>query len=128
MIKENKIILAILIMATSLFASNGKEIFDKNCISCHIMKMGWQVTPKEKMNMNGPTAFGITKHVKDVFSNEKQFVEFVTEYITRPVRIKARCKDNVISKFGIMPAVSKEMSQADKKSVSSWMFNNIGVK
>jgi len=125
--KINKILLGTLLITTSLFAQNGQEIFQDQCVSCHIMKKGWQITDKEKMTMQAPPAFGITKHVRDVFSNEKQFVEFVSDYITKPAKIKSRCKDNVVKKFGLMPAVGLEMTKEDKDKVAKWMFNNIGV-
>ena len=135
MMKKNRILLILLLITSSLFADeipqergqNGEDIFKNNCISCHMMKMGWKLTEKEKSTLLAPTAFGITKHVRDVFSDEKQFVEFVSDYITKPAKIKSRCKDNVVKKFGLMPPIGLGMSDEDKKAVAAWMFNNIGV-
>ena len=93
MIKINQTLISLLLITNSLFAINGEEVFKNNCTSCHIMKMGWQLTAEEKMTMQGPPAFGITRHVRDAFSNEKEFVEFVSNYITKPSKVKSKCKD-----------------------------------
>jgi cytochrome c5 len=120
-----KLKLLLLLLATSLFAQNGEEIFNTNCKSCHIMKKGWQLTSADKAKLKAPTAFGITKHVRDIFKNEELFVEFVNDYITYPAKIKSRCKTNVVKQFGLMPAIGKSMSEEDRKTVANWMFENL---
>ena len=64
-----KLILLNLVVSTILFASNGKTLFMNNCVSCHIIKKGWQLNSKEKANMLAPTAFGITKHTFFICAN-----------------------------------------------------------
>lgn len=120
-----KLKLLLLLLATSLFAQSGEQIFDTNCKSCHIMKKGWQLTAIDKQQLLGPTAFGVTKRIRDIFKTEKLFISFVDEYITNPKRIKSRCKDDVINKFGIMPATGKSMNKKEREIVARWMYKNL---
>ena len=124
---KNKLLLTSLLITSSLFAQNGAMIFENKCMVCHILKMEWQLREREKSALIAPTAYGITKHVRDVFPNEKQFVEFVADYITKPAKIKSRCKEDVMKRFGLMPPIGIGMREEDKEAVASWMFNNIGV-
>ena len=124
---KHKTLLSLLV-ACSLYATDGKEIFENSCTACHQMKMGWQLTSQEKAQLKAPLAFGITKHVRDVFPNEKQFVEFVSNYIKKPTRVQAKCRQFAIDKFGLMPPIGASMSQEEREAVAKYMFNNIGRK
>ena len=120
-----RVIFGILISIGWVYGQTGKEIFDTNCLSCHIMKKGRELTSIEKNRLLAPTAFGITKHTKDVYSSKDEFVKFVSDYITQPNRAKTICKDEVIEKFGLMPPIGASLSEEEKKKVTSWMFDNI---
>jgi hypothetical protein len=62
------------------------------------------------------------------FSYKKQFVKYVSRYITKPTRIQSRCKSNVIEKFGLMPPIGQNLTKEERTKVASWLFNNINVK
>lgn len=123
--KRIKVLVISLLMTNLLYGQTGEEIFHNKCKSCHIMKKGWKLTMEDRSTMLGPTAFGVTKNIRNIFSNEKQFVAFVSDYITNPKKIKSRCKDNVIEKFGLMPNIGIDMSTDEKNKVSKWMFDNL---
>jgi cytochrome c5 len=118
-----KIFITAVIASTALFAADGEEVYKNYCASCHMMKMGWQV--EDKSTLKAPTIYGVANRVRNVFSNEKMFVKFVSNYITHPSRIKARCKDEAIDRFGIMPPVGQGMREEEKKEVARWMFHHL---
>lgn len=116
-----------LILMSSLFAQNAEELFENNCVSCHIMKRGWEI--KNKNEMIAPTAFAIVDNIKPIFNDKEQYIEFVVDYLENPSKIKSRCKTNVTKQFGVMPkSVSEHLSKEEKKLIVSWMYDNLASK
>jgi len=120
------LVAAILIMVSPLaLASDGEEIYKKICSECHVMQMGWEI--KDKTALKAPPFPGVTGAVRRTYNNEAQFVEFVSNYIKNPTRIRSRTKDAVFDRFGLMPNIGAAMSKEDREAVAKWMFNNVGL-
>lgn len=118
---------ALLILVSPLtLASDGETIYKNVCSQCHVMQKGWEI--KDKTTLKAPPFPGVTNAVRRAYNNEAQFVEFVSNYIKNPTRIRARTKDMAIDRFGLMPKnIGAEMSKEDREAIAKWMFNNVGL-
>lgn len=116
----------LLIMISPLaMASEGEAIYKNICSQCHVMQMGWEI--KDKTTLKAPPFPGVTNAVRRIYNNETQFVEFVSNYIQNPTRIRARTKDMAIDRFGLMPNIGAKMSKKEREAIAKWMFNNVGL-
>ena len=137
-----KIMLAALV-ATGLFASNGAEVFKAKCAMCHkVVNMKERqakmraLPPKERKEMmmkfvstlKAPPINKVSARVKYFHPKKKEFVAFVSDYITHPDMKKALCMPMALKKFGTMPPVGMQMSEADKKAVAEWMYDHFKEK
>lgn len=111
------------LLASSLFGSSGEAIFKEKCISCHLLKKGWQIEMKSELL--APTAFGVAKNLRGIFSSKEQFRNFVVDYLNEPQRIKVRCKEEVVKKFGLMPSMKDVLSDDEKRIVADYLFDLI---
>ena len=120
--KKMKIyILLISFLSINSFANEGENLFKMHCVSCHSLKMGYDI--KDKSMMLGPPAIGIARKIKPIFNNEEQFIEFIVDYLDNPSRIKARLKEDVIKKFGLMPKeIGQSLTKEDKQKIARWMY------
>ena len=117
---------AILILSSPLsYANDGETIYKNICSQCHVMQMGWQI--KDKTTLKAPPFPGVTNAVRRAYNNEAQFVEFVSNYIQNPTKIRARTKDMAIDRFGLMPNIGAKMSKEERETIAKWMFNNVGL-
>ncbi|USF86210.1 c-type cytochrome [Candidatus Endoriftia persephonae] len=122
---RNTLTAALLILSSPFaLASDGESIYKQICSHCHVMQMGWEI--KDKTTLKAPPFPGVTKMVRRIYNNEQQFVEFVSNYIKKPTRIRSRTKDAVIDRFGLMPNIGANISNEERKTVAKWMFNNVG--
>ena len=100
----------LIVLSPLSIASEGEAIYKNICSQCHVMQKGWEI--KDKSTLKAPPFPGVTNAVRRVYNNETQFVEFVSNYIQNPTRIRARTKDMAIDRFGLMPK-----NIGDRKSV-----------
>lgn len=116
----------VMIASFSAHADEGKRVYDEVCSGCHVMEMGWQIENKDELS--APPLPGVVRVVRGIFNNEEQFVEFVSTYIQNPSRVRSRLKDEIIQKFGLMPNIGADLSQAEREAVARWMYRSVGVK
>ena len=114
------VLISIVGLATSVFASSDAEvIFDDKCVVCHI-----KTVPTDRANMVAPPLMGVMKHVKMVYPNKQEAVEFMVDYVQNPSKKKAVCMSQKIDRFGLMPSQKENISLNDLRVVSEWMFDN----
>jgi hypothetical protein len=99
------------------------EIFENKCASCHIKKRGKVLTQSQKDRLLAPPIYGVVKHIKDKYPMKKDFVKFVSLYITNPNKSKSLCKEKTIIKFGLMPSIGKSMTKYQKDEVANYIFS-----
>ncbi|MEN4052976.1 MULTISPECIES: cytochrome c [Sulfurimonas] len=111
-------------ITTSLSASSGAEkIFDNKCAMCHIKTM-----PKDKSSLVAPPLMGVMRHIKMVYPNKKDAVNFIVAYVQNPTKEKAVCMPQKIKRFGLMPSQKENITEEELRQVSSWMFDNYPPK
>jgi hypothetical protein len=107
-----------------VFGKNTPDVlFQKYCISCHILKKGKLLSKKDKQTLVAPPAYGISKHTKEIYKNYNQFYKFVSNYIDKPQKEKSICKQQVIDKYGLMPPIGKSIDKNDKKVIIKYLYN-----
>lgn len=108
-------------LATSLFASaDAQKIFDAKCAMCHIKTM-----PTNRANMVAPALMGVMRHVKMVYPNKEDAVDFMVDYVQNPTKEKAICMPQKIARFGLMPSQKGNITPEELKEVTEWMFDNL---
>ena len=118
--KQIVVFIGTLGLATSLFASaDAQKIFDAKCAMCHIKTM-----PTNRANMVAPALMGVMRHVKMVYPNKEDAVNFMVDYVQNPTKEKAICMPQKIARFGLMPSQKGNITLKELKEVSEWMFNN----
>jgi len=104
----------------SLYAQQSAEaIFDAKCQMCHS-----KTKPTDMKNVIAPAIMGVMKHVKMVYPNKQEAVEFMVDYVQNPSKKKAVCMSQKIDRFGLMPSQKENISLNDLRVVSEWMFDN----
>jgi hypothetical protein len=113
-----KIVLLISFALVSLFASSGEDIYKMKCASCHLLQK-----PQNKSQMKAPPMPMVSKRLK-MLKDREAFIEFVQDYIESPSRAKGFCMSRAFDRFGVMPAVGRDMSKEDRVKVATWLYDN----
>ena len=145
-----KYMVSLLLLASSLFALGGEEVYTKHCASCHtkdmMMNMDTRMNWRQKMqnsnqeerqamrqemmqkmqnkNMKAPSMPMISMRIKHMTDSKDDFVNFVIDYIQNPNQEKGYCMPMAYKRFGVMPAVGKGMSEEERNLVAQWLYDN----
>jgi hypothetical protein len=106
-----------------VFSANEAILFQKYCVSCHILKKGKLLSNEERQSLVAPPAYGVSKHTKERYKSYEQFYKFVSDYIDKPQKEKSICKQQVIDKYGLMPPIGKSIDKNDKKVIIKYLYN-----
>ncbi len=113
----------LLVFSTSLSASsNGEELFDKKCASCHV-----KTRPADFSTLIAPPAMGVVKHVRMNYNTKEEAVKFIAEYTLNPQRDKAVCMSSTIQRFGLMPSQKDNVTKEELQQIAAWMYDNINI-
>ena len=112
-----KVLITSLALVGFLFANSAQDIFKAKCVVCHTAKL-----VNSKQNLIGPPADEVMLHVKEKFSNKKEAIAFMKDYIFNPDPKKALCAS--MDKFGLMPSFKNIISDQEANDVLEYMFNN----
>ena len=100
-------------------ASSAETLFDSKCAACHV-----KARPDDKSTLVAPPVMGVMRHVKMEYSTKESAVAFMTSYVLDPQKAKAVCKAQSIERFGLMPSQKGNVSEAELKLISEWMYDN----
>jgi len=112
-----KIILSLLLIASSLLAMSGESVYTKHCAVCHKMKM-------PKSNLLAPPMPNVSKRLQHYIKSKGKFVAFVKDYIKHPSRKKGHCRNKAFKHLGTMPPIGKSLTQEELNAVSLWLYEN----
>jgi len=116
--------------------AKGYQVFLQNCAACHReriskeeeMKFRKMVKSDVKPPIKAPPMNEISARLKVFFPNEKEFVNFVKDYITNPSREKGKCLPKAFKMFGVMPAIGTSLTEDEKEAVALWLYHNFNDK
>lgn len=121
---------ASLLLAASLFASDGYEVYKKHCSSCHMVMLPLGKNRiQEQNNMKAPTMRMVAMRLKMMIKieNEDEDIQrkvtksFIKEYIDDPDEDYVICLPEMVEKFGVMPPV-KGLTNEEKEAVAQWLW------
>ena len=115
------IIILALINLSFLSASSGKELFEKNCMSCHLTE---KPTISQQKNMIAPPIMGVAKRVKFKYINKEDSINFIIDYSNKPDMSKSVFGERVFQKFNIMPSMKGIMTDEEFKKVAEYIYEN----
>ncbi len=133
-----KIALAILLDISTLFAMEGKEVYEKKCASCHQgyipmakLKENFQDYNNTLLKLTAPTLNQLSYRLKKSIGDPKgdneihrmEVAAFITEYVLYPNRQKSLCLDEVMQSFETMPSLAGKVSEEELEAVSTYIYD-----
>ncbi len=110
------------LLSPSMYAQTlGEDLFTAKCASCHVT-----MRPSDTSTLVAPLAMGVMRHVKMKYGTKDAAVKFITEYALNPDESKAVCMVEKIKRFGLMPSQKGNVTEAELKTIASWMYDNFG--
>lgn len=142
-----KILLLILLGLSSIYATNGENIFKEKCVACHASQGMMSMNEKQQMrakmqnatqeerfamreqmmlntNMKAPAMPMVSKRLKMKLASREEFIAFVQDYIQNPSQEKGFCMPMAYDKFGTMPPIGKSMSKDGRATIAAWLYDN----
>ncbi|RUM29928.1 MAG: cytochrome c [Aquifex sp.] len=124
-------VLPIFAIPSEELMKKGYEVFKKSCSACHVEYMSHEeirqvrmrVMKGEKPPIQAPPMNEVALRVKHFYPEEEDFIEFVKNYITEPMREKGVCMPMAFKLFGVMPPIGKGLSEEEKEAVAYWMYH-----
>ena len=93
--------------------SRGKEVYQNNCIACHV---------SEGKPTIAPPIFAVKNHVMAKYPVREDFVKRVSEWIKAPNADDVLMR-GAVGKFGLMPPLA-HISDEDAKAVAEFLFDS----
>lgn len=145
-----KVLVVTTVLALSLNASSGEEIYKQKCSSCHQLKGMMDMSQMKKMQqkmknatqeekmamkdkmkakmeksgMKAPAFNMVSMRIKKMKNGKKEFIAFVEDYIQNPSQDKGVCMPMAYKRFGVMPPIGKGMSKDERKIIATWLYEN----
>ena len=126
-----KIVLSTLLLASSLFALDGYDVYKKNCKVCHVEMMSAEYALKHINELSAPPMVEVSARLKENIQttddeddvNRYLFILFVKDYIVNPNLDNSMCNTGAIEKFGTMPSLKGRLNEAEKQAVAEWVYD-----
>ena len=126
-----KTVFAILLLASSLFANEGYDVYKKNCMSCHVEMMTKKEVMKNIKDMKAPPMVEVSGRLKENIKttddeddvNRYLFILFVKDYIINPNLDNSMCHAGALERFGTMPSLKGKVSPKEAQAVAEWLYD-----
>ncbi len=123
-LKNRVLTLGIIMALTSLThaaetTDKAEVLFDAKCATCHS-----KTRPEDMSKVLAPALMGVMRHIKMAYPAKDEAVKFMVDYILEPSKEKAICMPKKIERFGLMPSQKGNVTEAELKTITSWMFDN----
>ena len=126
-----KRLLTSLLIASSLFAVDGYEVYKKNCMVCHVEMMTHKEALKNINKLVAPPMVEVSERLKENIQttdeeddvNRYLFILFVKDYIVNPNLDNSMCNSGAIEKFGTMPSLKGKIKESEKQAVAEWLYD-----
>ena len=133
-----KIVLWVLLCTGALFGSEGQEIFEKKCASCHKgyipmsqLKENFLDHNNTLLKLTAPTLNQLSYRLKQRIGDPKgdndmhrmEVSAFISDYVINPDRDKSVCLEDVMQHFKTMPSLKGKISEEELEEVSTYIYN-----
>lgn len=132
-----KTILLFLFSIISLYGSEGKEVYQQKCASCHESFIPMEKLMENFMEKNNtmlqlkaPTlnqlSFRLKQQIGDPKGDEDmhrmEVGAFIADYLNNPDKQKSVCLPDVIKYFETMPSMKGQLSEDEIEAVSEFLY------
>ena len=127
-----KALLTTILLASSVFAAtDGYEVYKKNCMSCHIEMMSKKEVMKNIKDIKAPPMVEVSGRLKENIKttddeddvNRYLFILFVKDYIVNPNLDNSMCHSGALERFGTMPSLKGKISDTEAQAVAEWIYD-----
>lgn len=133
-----KIILWILLCVSSVFGSEGQEVYEKKCASCHEKYISMSKLKDNFLDQNNtllkltaPTVNQLSYRLKQRIGDPKgdndmhrmEVAAFISDYVINPDRDKSVCLEDVMQHFKTMPSLKGKISEEELEEVSTYIYD-----
>lgn len=134
-----KIVLGILLYFSSLFAMEGKEVYEKKCASCHPgyismskLKENYLDHNNTLLKLTAPTLNQLSYRLNQRIGDPKgdndihrmEVAAFISDYVINPEREKSLCLDDVMQHFKTMPSLKGKITEDELEEVSTYIYDS----
>ena len=127
----NKLLLASLLLGATLFATDGYEVYKKNCATCHIEMISKQEVLKNLSKMKAPPMVEVSARLKENIKTTDEedevdrhlFLLFVKDYILHPNLDFSMCHSGALERFGTMPSLKGKITTEEASAVAEWLYD-----
>ncbi|BAF71464.1 thioredoxin family protein [Sulfurovum sp. NBC37-1] len=133
-----KIIGLIAAMLLSVCADEGKVLFEKHCLSCHIpfvpmleLKENFADHNNTLLKLKAPTLNQLSYRLKQRIGDPKgdkeihrmEVIAFMSSYVVNPDRDKSLCLDEVMRVFDTMPSLKGKVSEEELEEIGTYLYD-----
>ena len=126
-----KLLLATSLLASSLFAVDGYDVYKKNCKVCHVEMMTAEYALAHINELKAPPMVEVSGRLKENIKTTDEeedvdrylFILFVKDYIVHPNLDNSMCNSGAIEKFGVMPSLKGKLKEDEKQAVAEWLYD-----
>ncbi|OYZ48114.1 MAG: hypothetical protein B7Y13_08625 [Sulfurovum sp. 24-42-9] len=133
-----KPLLSMLLYVGMLFGTEGQEVYEKKCASCHQgyipmskIKENFQEHNNTLLKLTAPTLNQLSYRLKQRIGEPKgdndihrmEVAAFVGEYVLHPDREKSLCLDDVMQHFQTMPSLQGKVTEEELEAVSAYIYD-----
>ena len=127
----NKILITVSLLITSLFETDGYEVYKNNCKVCHVEMMTHEYALEHFNELIAPPMVEVSQRLKENIKTTDEeedvdrylFILFVKDYIVNPNLDNSMCNSGAIQKFGTMPSLKGKLKEDEKQAVAEWLYD-----
>lgn len=126
-----KTVWIIAVLATFLHGTDGRSVYQKYCMQCHVEVMEKKEVIKHLNTLKAPPMIEVSNRLKDnvIISDEdsdvkrRVIIAFIKDYIENPSIQYSMCNPTAIEKFGVMPSLKGKLSDEERQMVAEWVYD-----
>lgn len=133
-----KLILSVFLCASLLFGTEGQEVYEKKCASCHQsfismskLKENFLDTNNTLLKLTAPTLNQLSYRLKQRIGDPKgdneihrmEVAAFISDYVLNPDREKSLCLADVMQHFKTMPSLKGQVTEDELEAVSTFIYD-----
>lgn len=118
-------------LAALLYGADGRDIYQKHCMQCHVEMMEKKEVIRTLHTLKAPPMIEVSNRLKEnvIISDDdddvkrRVIVAFIKDYIENPSINYSMCHPMAIEKFGIMPSLKGKLSDEERQTVAEWVYD-----
>ena len=128
----------LIVFIWSLWADEGKMLFEKHCVSCHTpfipmlkLKENFLDHNNTLLNLKAPTLNQLSYRLKQRIGDPKgdedlhrmEVTAFMSDYVYHPDKDKSVCLDEVMAHFKTMPSLKGQVGEEALEHIGTYLYD-----